>query len=141
MVAAGVSREEIARFIETGRLEYLPARMRLREVLERDELWQGGSDNLFIHAISGILAGGLSTYEDRQIGISYVKTGHTLLDVLYRLHDPRASLTVSLHRYIDIQDTAVREAWADATKAYVEMQSQIATSGHITLGSKRRRDR
>ena len=141
MVESKATREELATYIERKRLEYLPARMRLRELLAQNEPWQAlQSKDKFVSGIYGVMCGGLGTYEDQQFDIQYVKTSHTLLDLIY--HIRRGSDTFLNHRLIELidhQETIVKKAWSDVAVGYNAMMTQLTTSNQIEFTKHRRR--
>jgi len=129
---------EIIKFLEEGRLKYLPIRMRLRaEITSRFEYVYYGDgvrytnlDKLpdFERGILGILMGGLAPFEDKSSISTPYYNSHALLDVLYRF----SSFVISgqtdernLIYTIDEQISALNRAWSDVVKGYAEYKKIV----------------
>lgn len=145
-VSSRVSPEDLIRFLEEGRLRYLPVRVRLRAILGRPDLWQREEERKLVAGLFGLLCGGLSTYEEQQLDRRrrYIQTGHTLLDLLYRIDELRRETDDRLHvervvRMVQRQEQAIRAAWGDAAEAYAAIQESVATSGKLKLRKRFRR--
>lgn len=137
MAKDGATEEEIIRYLESGRTEFLPARIRLRTMVNPyrpayfDQTIQ--NEHRFVAGLRGVLCGGLSTYEERQWAGDYARTGHTILDILYQLHRRRghAPLPELVCDLANRQRAAVADAWQDMVTAYTNMQTEIARTGRL----------
>jgi hypothetical protein len=128
---------EIIEFLEEGRLEYLPVRMRLRaEILSRfDYVYESdGSqytnfDKLprFERGILGILMGGLAPFEDKSFNNTPYYQNHTLLDVLYRFSSYVSGQTDERNFLyaINEQIQALNNAWQDVVTGYSEYKLKV----------------
>jgi hypothetical protein len=140
-VNRGDSREELAAFVERGRIDFMPARIKLRALVQSEGLWMGEIDHRFVAGVVGLLCGGLSTYEEHQLTYHYTHDRHTLLDILYRFNStPERQLAHMALHYIGLQESAVRGAWADLSAAYTEMLTEVVKSGYVNLAQRVRRE-
>jgi len=146
-VSVGAAVEDLIRFLEEGRVRYLPVRVRLRAILGRPDLWQRQDERKLVDGLFGLLCGALSTYEERQLERPgrYIVTRHTLLDLLYRIDELRRDdggreVEWTLTRMVDLQQEAITAAWKDAAEAYASIQEAIATTGKLKLGRRSPRE-
>ncbi len=112
--------------LEIGRLEYKPARDKLRAALR-----QLDTEDLptFERGIVGVLCGGASRLGNaRALGFRPYSSAsrHTLLDILCRLRDKDTERAKeSGLRAVDQQLHYLDKAWQDVVDGYVERQKEV----------------
>lgn len=134
---------ELIRFLEEGRLTYLPVRIRLRALLAQKDLWRHPTDRRLVAGLFGMLCGGLNPYEETQLGyregirLHHERGfGHTLLDILYRIDQrPRdhrgPQLAKLVHDVVTAQEEVIKRAWMEVAEAYASLQASVATTGTL----------
>lgn len=135
---------ELIKFLEEGRIKYLPIRTRIRaEIFGRYEsefnhrdarsslIYDGINREIptwnslpeFERGILGILMGGLSPFEDaHHISTPYSYGSHTLLDILYAFssYAIKGEKKERYLRVINKQLSALKAAWEDVVSGYVK---------------------
>ena len=138
--------ENIIRFLEEGRVNYLPVRAKLRAILRRyDECPEEEMPQMVIplvppfrkfrrelprfeRGILGILRGGLASLEDiPRVDLTPYgdRDNHTLLDVLYHFSEESVTKNRSGYlRLVEEQVDALKKAWEDVVEGFVQHQKK-----------------
>lgn len=135
MIKNGIPEEELIRFLEERRLEYLPVRMKIRAVVIR---LFGDSPRAalrerskFVQGIWSLMRGGVDISEPGHFERLHASGDHTLLDILYLfLNRPEMQRPDEWYRQrgwiaVEHQLRSLKEAWEEIVAGYAEMQNAI----------------
>jgi hypothetical protein len=154
-VETGKDIEEIIRYLEDGRIKYLPLRMKLRaaifpKLLEASESrysfdtdaarptprWLNTEGlSLFERGIAGVMRGGLAPFEDGYFFLDHYSEmarelsgggRHTVLDLLYIMSDSSIEdRRGNVIERVNDQIKAIMLAWEDVVTGYAEIERQV----------------
>jgi hypothetical protein len=126
-IKPGVRKAEIIQILEDGRLKYLPLRRRIYAEVNSRRPKEAVFSNLprFEKGILGLLMGGLATFETSPKFSTPYGRGHTLLDLILRLHVHYSDATSEEYELLKNERSGEILSESEAERYIMEVLYQI----------------